>query len=430
MWLMLFLLFFSLVIGVPVGSALGASSAVYLVFFTNLDPSLVTSSFFEYLSSYTFMAIPFFMLAGTLMEHSGLMGQIFDFFDAVLGWIKGGLGAACFVTSAVLAALTGSSVASASTLSVIAIPRMNVLKYPIRLSTGIVCTGGTLAGLIPPSIWLIIFGVMTNTSVAKLFFAGVMPGLLLTFFLVALSLFFARNTDVVVIPFNKEKALANLKGCIAGLMLPVVVLGGLYSGIFTPTESGAVACAYGLIYGFSTQRGHFFKPLWEATGTALKLSTMVFFLMGGVGILQIVSANEFWPQKLAQFAISFGLTPLQFLLTYTASLLILGCFIDGASMILLTTPVAFPVSQALGIDPLLLAIVVVIACQLGCVTPPVGVNLYAISGITGIPINDIFRGSLPFLILMILFILLLIAFPAIVTFFPGILFRPVVFGGV
>lgn len=430
MWLLLFVLFFSLFIGVPVGSALGLSSAAYLIFFTHLDPTLITSSFFEYLTSYTFMAIPFFMLAGTLMEHSGLMGQIFDFFDAVLGWIKGGLGAACFVTAAVLAALTGSSVASASALSVIAIPRMNKLNYPLSLSTGIICSGGTLAGLIPPSIWLIVFGVMTNVSIAKLFFAGLGPGLLLTFFLVLLSLALSIKTDIVVIPFNKEKALKNFKACFAGLLLPIVVLGGLYAGVFTPTEAGAVACAYALIYGFITQKTKFIKPVFLAADSALRLSTMVLFLMGGVGIFQIVSANEFWPQKLAEYAISFGLSPFQFLMTYTLALLLLGCFIDGVSMILLTTPVAFPVSLALGIDPLLLAIVVIISCQLGCITPPVGVNLYAISGITGIPVDLILKGSLPFFILIFLFIFVLIFFPSIVTWLPNVLFRPVVFGGI
>lgn len=430
MWLLLLILFVALIIGVPVAAALGLSSIVYMVVFTNMNLSLVASSFFEFLDSYTFMAIPFFMLAGTLMERSGLMGQIFDFFEELLGWFKGGLGSACFVTAAVLAALTGSSVASASAMSVVAIPRMIEAGYSRRLASGVICSGGTLAGLIPPSVWMILFGVMTDTNVAALFFGGFMPGLLLTALLILVGIVLANKENVRVIPFDFRRTLRGLKSCIVAIGLPVVVLGGLYTGWFTPTEAGAAACAYAMAYGFISTKGKFVGQLWEATSTALKLTSMILFLLGGVGIFQIVAANEYWPQMIAEFAAGLGLTPAQFLFAYTGALLVLGCFLDGAAMVLLTTPIAFPIAEALGIDPLHLGIMIVVACQLGCITPPVGVNLFAISGITGIPIGEILRGTVPFFLVILFFMALLVYWPSLVTWLPNILFRPVVFGGV
>ena len=428
MTLMVLTLFGLLIVGTPIGVAIGLASFTYLILYTSMDPALIASSFFQYLNGYSFMAVPFFMLAGLLMEKTGLMKEIFNFAAATLGWVRGGLGAVSIVTSALLAALTGSAVASASALAIIAIPRMLASGYSKKVAAGIVCAGGTMANLIPPSIWLILYGIVTDTSVASLFFAGIIPGLILTVILVVINAVNVRNEPIEVLPFNWSNALHGLVHSLAGLGLPVVVLGGLYGGIFNPTESGAAACLYALLYGYISRKGRFTKELVESSGPALRLTAMVFFMMGAVGVFQTIAASEFWPQKLAAAALSLGLGPIQFLFGYMFAILILGCFLDGASMILLTVPVVFPIGLALGINPLHMGILLVLNCQLGTITPPVGLNLYAVSGVSGIPVSDVLRGTTPYFLGIFAFLVFMIYAPQIATWLPGILFRPVVFG--
>lgn len=429
MWLLLLVLIVLLIIRTPIGVALGLSSIVYMLVFTEMDLSLAASSFFFFMDSYTFMAVPFFMLAGLLMERTGLMGQIFDLAEAVLGWVKGGLGVATLATGVVLAALTGSAVAEASALGVIAVPRMEKSGYSRKLSSAIVCAGGTLAELIPPSIWLILFGVITETSVAALFFAGIVPGLILGGMLIAVNLVLSRKEPVKVVPFDGRRALHGVKAAVAGLGLPVLVLGGLYSGVFTPTEAGAAAVAYALVYGYANRKGRFSKELFAASAPALRLTAMLFFLLGGIGILQTVAANAYWPQIAAKAAVDLGLTPLTFIFGYMGVILLLGCFLDGAAMLLLTVPVIFPISVNLGIDPLHLGILLVLNCQLGTITPPMGLNLYAVSGVTHVPIYDILRAVVPFFLVIFAFLIIMVFTPGVATWLPNLVFAPVQFGG-
>jgi C4-dicarboxylate transporter DctM subunit len=422
MWLMMLVLFLLLAIGAPIGAALGASAIAFMLVYTNMDPSLAPASFFEFVNSYTLMAAPFFILAGLLMERSGLLGQIFDFADSLLGWVKGGLGTAALATSVVFAALTGSAVASASALGVIVVPRMTDTGYSKKLSTALVCAGGTLAELIPPSIWLIIYGVITETSVARLFFAGIVPGLILAMLLVAMNFYLCRNEKTVkLIPFNRKRAARGLKTSLPGLMLPIIVLGGLYGGVFTPTEAGAAACAYAVLYGYISRKGRFSKDLISATAPAMRTSAMLFLLLGGVGIFQCVAANQYWPQRASEWAISLGLTPLSFIAGYMVVILILGCFLDGVAMIALTVPVIFPVGMALGIDPLHLGILLVINCQLGMITPPLGLSLYAVSGVTSAPVYDVLRATIPFFLVIMAFLVVMIFMPGLTTWLPSLL---------
>ncbi len=425
MALMLVTLFGFLIVGAPIGVALGLASFVYLVAFTSMDPGVIASGFFQYLNGYAFMAVPFFMLAGLLMEKTGLMKEIFDFAAATFGWLKGGLGAVSIVTSALLAALTGSAVASASALAIIAIPRMLSSGYSKKVAAGIVCAGGTMANLIPPSIWMILYGIVTDTSVASLFFAGIIPGIILTVILIVINAVNVRNEPIEMFPFRWANAWRGFIHSLAGLGLPVLVLGGLYGGIFTPTESGAAACLYALVYGYLARRGRFTRDMVESARPALRLTAMVFFMMGAVGVFQSVAANEYWPQKLAAAALALGLSPTEFIFGYMLVILILGCFLDGASMILLTVPVVFPIGLALGVNPLHLGILLVLNCQLGTITPPVGLNLYAVSGVSGIPVSDVLRGTTPYFFGILAMLIFMVFEPKIATWLPGLLFHAV-----
>jgi len=429
MWLLLILLFGLLAMSVPIGVALGIASAAYILIYTNMNPAMIPQSFFFFIDSYTFMAVPFFMFAGYAMERTGLIDQLFDFASTCLGWVKVGLGVATVYTCMILAAITGSSVAEASVMSAVAVPRMREKGYPDRLAAGIVCAGGSLGQLIPPSIWMILYGLITETSIVSLFFAGIIPGIILSNLLVVTAMVYGYRAKLAVIPFDLKKALRGLKAGIVGLGMPVIVLGGLYGGVFTPTEAGAVAAAYAVCYGLVTRRWNFLKELIPVTVQSLRLTAMVFFLVGSVGIFQAVAANEYWPQKFAQAVTHIGLSNLQFIFLYMFVLLILGCFLDGAAMILLTVPVIFPIAQSLGVNPIHLGILLVINCEVGVITPPVGLNLFAVSGISKIPINEVLMGSIPFVITILLFLVLLVFYPEIATWLPGLMFKPVIFGG-
>jgi len=429
MGLMFVLLFGLLALGVPIGVALGSSAVAYWLLFTNMNPSIVPAVFVEFINSYPLMAAPFFILAGMLMERSELLGQIFDFADSLLGWIKGGMGAAGLLTAVVFAALTGSAVAAASALSVIVVPRMVSIGHPKHYSAGLVCAGGTLAQLIPPSVWMIIYGVITETSVASLFFGGIVPGLILATFLIILNLFLSRSQPVQLSKFDARRVGHTFKYSLAGLGLPLLVLGGMYGGIFTPTEAGAAACAYAIIYGYIAKKGRFTRTVIEATKPAMKTTAMLFLLLGCVGIFQSLAANQYWPQELAQWALGLGLTKYSFLFLYMFVGLLLGCFLDGLAIIALTVPVVYPIGMAMGINPIHLCILLVINLQLGTITPPLGLNVYAVAGVTKEPVTSVLKATMPFFFVILVFMCALVFLPQLTTWLPTVVVKPVHFGG-
>jgi len=428
MWLMFLMLFALLAIGAPIGVALGSSAMAYWLVFTNMNPEIAPAVFFEFINSYPLMAAPFFILAGMLMERSKLLDQIFLFFDSVFGWIKGGMGVAGLATAVIFAALTGSAVAAASALTLIVIPRMVAIGHTKEYSAGLVCAGGTLAQLIPPSVWLIIYGVITETSVASLFFAGFIPGLILATWLIILNLIMSRKQPIKLTPFRPQLVRQRFKYSLAGLGLPVVVLGGLYGGVFTPTEAGAAACAYAIIYGYIANKGRFTRVVIEATKPAMKTTAMLFLLLGCVGIFQSLAANQFWPQELSQFALGLGLNKYTFLFGYIVVGLILGCFLDGLAIIALTVPVVFPIGMAMGVDPLHLGILLVLVCQLGTITPPLGLNVYAVAGVAKMPVYDVLKATMPFFFVVLAFLLMMVFTPGLATWLPNIVVKPIVFG--
>jgi C4-dicarboxylate transporter DctM subunit len=210
--------------------------------------------------------------------------------------------------------------------------------------------------------------------------------------------------------------------------MPIIVLGGLYGGFFTPTEAGAVSCAYALIYGLAMDRRQFFKMLPSILHDSMRITTMVFFLLGGVGLFNGILANEYIPQKVAQAISELGLSPFLFLFIYMGVLLIMGCFVDASGMIGLTVPIIFPACMAMGIDPIALCILIIVNCELGAITPPMGITLYGVSSVTKVPIETILRGVIPFFMMVILFMIFLLFFPSVSTWLPATMYQPV-FGG-
>lgn len=412
---------FLLVIGIPIGIALSASSAVYILIDPLLEPGVIFRAFFNFISRYSLMAIPLFIYAGFLMERTGLIRQLFNFADALAGWLPGGFGVSTIVACVLFASISGSSVASAAAMGVIAIPEMTKRGYPQWLAAGIVAGNGGIAILIPPSIILILYGIVTETSIVKLFFAGVIPGLLLaltsiiTVMLIGLKIKLPRGT------FSAARLLRESKGAIPGLVMPVIILGGLYGGVFTPTEAAAVACGYAMLYGLISGRGEFIAQLVPITRRALNLTAVILFLVGSVGVFQFLAANLYWPQQITAAVTSWGLTALGFTFAFMFVLLILGCFVDGIAMVLLTVPVVFPIAYALKIDPLHLGVMLTLAVEMSVITPPVGLNLFAVSGVSKIPITTVMKGSIPFFCADLVTLLIVIFVPATATWLPSVL---------
>jgi len=419
-------LFSLLLLSVPIGIALSAAAAAYIMVDPLLEPTVIFRQFFSFIGRYSLIAIPLFIFAGFLMERTGLVGQLFRFADALVGWLPGGFGVATVVACVLFGAISGSSVAMAAAMSVIAIPEMKKRGYPDWLSGGLVATAGGIAILIPPSIPLLIYGIVTETSVVRLFFAGVIPGLLLalgnilTVMGIALYLKLPRSGK-----FDGKRLLRESKGAIPALGMPVLILGGLYGGLFTPTEAAAAACGYALVYGLFTARMTFIRYLLPTAMRALNLTGVILFLIGSVGVFQFLAANMYWPQKITDVIVGMGLTPLGFIFAYMVVLLILGMFVDGLAMILLTVPVIFPVAFAMKIDPVALGIMIVLNVEMGVVTPPVGLNLFAVSGTSRISLPEVIKGTIPFFIGDAVVLLAVVFFPELATWLPDKLVKNV-----
>lgn len=410
-----------LFLSVPIGIALSAAAAAYIAFDPLLGSEVIFRSFFNFIGRYSLIAIPLFIFAGFLMERTGLVSQLFRFADALVGWLPGGFGVATVLACVLFGAISGSSVAMAAAMSVIAIPEMTRRGYPAWLAAGLVATAGGIAMLIPPSIILVLYGIVTETSIVALFFAGVIPGLLLatgnalSVILIALWLKLPRGT------FDAKRLWPETKGALPALGMPVVILGGLYGGLFTPTEAAAAGCGYALLYGTIAKRGAFLRALVPTACRSLNLTAVIIFLVGSVGVFQFLLANLYWPQKATETVVAWGLSPLGFIFAFMGVLIILGMLVDGVAMVLLTMPVVFPVAYALKIDPVHLAIMLTLAVEMSVVTPPVGLNLFAVSGTSGIALPQVLKGTIPFFLGDLAVLLLVIFFPALATWLPSVL---------
>jgi len=407
-----------LVLSVPIGIALSAASAVYIYIDPLLEPTVIFRAFFNFIGRYSLMAIPLFIFAGFLMERTGLIAQLFRFADSLVGWMPGGFGIATVLACVMFAAISGSSVAMAAAMSIIAIPEMLKRGYPPWLASGIVAASGGIAMLIPPSIILILYGIVTETSIVRLFFAGVIPGMCLAVSNIIAMLLLAWWLKLPRGKLDLREAARAGKLAIPALGMPVVILGGLYGGFFTPTEAAAAACGYALLYGLITGRLQFIRELLPTTCRALNLTAVVLFLVGSVGVFQFLAANLYWPQQITQAVVGIGLTPLTFIFAFMLAALFLGMFLDGVAIVLLTMPVVFPIADTLKIDPVHLGIMLTIAVEMSVVTPPVGLNLFAVSSTSKIPIAQVTKGAMPFFTTDALVLLLVIFIPALSLWLP------------
>lgn len=415
-----------LFMGAPIGVVMGTVGFVGMVWVSGLSAGLgiLKTVPLATISSYDYSVVPLFILMGELCYYSGLTKSLYWTVHKWVGHLPGGLSMATVGGCAAFAAVSGSSLATAATMGTLALPEMKRYNYDPALATGSVAAGGTIGILIPPSVILIIYGILTQQSIGKLFLAGFIPGVLEAFFYVAVIYILCKRNPLLG-PRGpktsfKDKVIA-LKDTWGVVALFVLIIGGIYLGIFTPTEAGGVGAFGALIFALSRKmlsRQDFFTSLIE-TG---KATAMIIFIIMGAMIFSYFLAVTRLPFELANVISGLPLNRYILLAIILGSYFLIGCVLDAMAMILLTVPIFFPLAMSLGFDPIWFGIIIVRVFEMAAITPPVGMNVYVIHGVAkDIPMTTIFRGIIPFVIADICHVTLLVVFPQISLFLPNLM---------
>lgn len=401
-------------LGVPIAISLGLSGAMSILMFSQDSLSSLAIKLFETSDAYTFLAIPFFLLSGAFMTTGGVAQRLIDFANACVGHIRGGLAIAAVLACMLFAALSGSSPATVAAVGSIAVAGMVRSGYPKEFGAGIICNAGTLGILIPPSIVMVVYSAATETSVGKLFMAGVIPGLLLGLMLMIAIYIVAR---IKKLPAQPRATFAQWLGCARrafwGLLLLVIILGGIYSGMFTPTEAAAVAAVYSAFVALFVYKDMRLRDCPKVLLESGRLSIMLMFIIANAMLFAHVLTTEQIPQEITAWVISEGLTPIGFLLMVNVVLLIAGSFMEPSAIVLILAPIFFPIAMKLGIDPIHLGIVMVVNMEIGLVHPPVGLNLFVTSAVTGLTLGQTIRAAMPWLMILLAFLILVTYVPFI-----------------
>ncbi|MCI5643572.1 MAG: TRAP transporter large permease [Peptoniphilus sp.] len=421
----MFIVMFALIfIGLPVYLSILGSGSMFLIA-TGIKPLLLVSQRMTTgLDSFPLLAIPLFVLVGELMDRGGISKRMINWADALMGWVPGGLGVVTIVSCAIFAALTGSGPATVAAIGSIMIPSLNKTGYDKKTASGMVAAGGALGPIIPPSIPMIIYGVTMGLSIPKMFIAGILPGIVMMLLLIIVNFILIKNKPDIL--NNREKfsfirLLKNTWSALGALLLPVIILGGIYSGVFTPTEAAAVGVVYALLLGLFIYREIKIKDLPEALLKAMETAAMVGIIMGAANLLSwIMSVNNFG-NMVTNALSSFITTKYSYLIVLMILLFFVGALMDTVAAIIILAPVLVPFGLDLGIDPLHLGMIFVINLVIGYVTPPFGYNLFTAQSITGLKFNDIVKGVMPFLIIELISVLLFAFVPNIITIVPNML---------
>jgi C4-dicarboxylate transporter DctM subunit len=386
--------------------------------------SMAVNDLFAVFGSYSLTVIPLFILMGQLAFHAGISRRLFDVAYHFIGHRPGGLAIATIGACAGFSAICGSTNATAATMAAVTLPEMKRYGYDDSLATGVVAAGGSMGILIPPSVIFIVYGIMTEQSIGELFVAGILPGIMLTM-LFSLAVMLWASIRPELAPrgprFGFREKLASLAGLVETILLFVLVMGGLFFGIFTPTEAGAVG-AFGTLLIALLRRKIGLRGIVQSLIETTKISCMILLVVAGATILGHFLAVTRIPFDVATRVSGFQLPPAVVMLFIILVYLIGGCFIDALALIMLTVPIFYPVVSALGFDPVWFGVIIVLVTQIGVVTPPVGINVYVVSGIArDVPLQRIFKGVLPLLAALILGTLILIPFPQIALFLPRLM---------
>ncbi len=413
-----------LVLGIPIAIAIGGAVVVGFAFsgtnFINLVQRMYAG-----VDSFTLMAIPFFMVAGSLMETGGMSKRLIRFANSLVGGLAGGLAHVQVLASAFFAALSGSAPATTAAIGGALIPDMKEQGYPPEFSAGVQAVAGTIGTIIPPSIPMVVYGVAAQVSIGELFAAGFVPGFIYAGLLMVLIYVISKKrgyTNKEYKGISGKEVWASFKDAVWALLVPVIILGGIYSGVFTPTEAGAVAAAYGLFAGLVIYRELNFKQAMLIFVKSAANTAMVLLIIAAASGLSWILSIKGVAALIGQGFASVSNGAPMFMGLTILLLLFLGCFMETTASILMVTPILLPVATSFGINPIYFGIVMTMTLSLGMATPPVGENLYIAASIAGIKFEDMLKNALPFIIAAIVAILIVTAVPQVCLFLPGLLY--------
>jgi C4-dicarboxylate transporter DctM subunit len=394
-----------------------------ILFFAQDSLASMALKVFTTMEYYTLLAIPFFILGGAFMTTGGVARRMIDFAVACVGHFHGGLAIASVFACMLFAAVSGSSPATVVAVGSIVIAGMVREGYTQNFAAGVICNAGTLGILIPPSIVMVVYAAATETSVGRLFMAGILPGILLGLMLMGAIYLAARHLGLP----RQERAswrriLVTGRNALWGLFLIFIILGGIYGGVFTPTEAAAVAAVYAFVIAVAVYRDLRLAEVPRVLLEAGRTSIMLMFIIANAFLFAHVLTTERIPQVIAETITSWGLQPWTFLIVVNILLLIAGNFMEPSAIILILAPILFPIALELGIDPIHLGIIMVVNMEIGMITPPVGLNLFVTSGITGMTILEVVRAALPWLMILLLFLVIVTYVPVISLFLPDYVF--------
>ena len=432
MIVLLLILFAFIFFGVPVGFAIGGATMISM--FTTTDLNMVLNAQFCYsgIFSFTVMAIPFFMLAGIVMSTGGIAKRIVNFCDALIGGVTGGLGCVAMLACMFFGALSGSGMATTSAIGSMLIPEMRQKGYPADYAATLVCFGGIVGPIIPPSLSFVLYGSATGVSISSLFLAGILPGVFIGLGFMACNIFFAKKHNFGVLPdvpnnpveitpenFDAKEIMQSrgkrlwisFKEGFWALLSPVIILGGIYSGIFTPTEAAAVSVVYSIIVSCFIYKDLNARALYKVFVDAAVLNGITSFLLGYSTVFSTFMTFEKIPQAITEFLLTVSSSKYILLLVINVVLLIIGCFLDTVPAIILMAPMLLPTVQAFGIDPIHFGVIMAVNLALGLCSPPYGCNLFVGCAVAKIKMNDMFKWLVPFFIIGVIEVLIITYVP-------------------
>lgn len=420
--MILFLIFLVvLFLGIPVAFAFGITGLLYLFQTGDLNPNNIITVTFGGMDSFLLMSIPFFIFAGDLMKNGGISSALIDFTRIFLRRSRGALGGVAVLASTFFGAITGSSAASVATIGSVMIPEMETRGYRKNYAASVVSASGFIGILIPPSVPLIIFGVSANVSISDLFLAGVLPGMMVAVIYMLVNYFITRNDKNIMRDEHMVSIWRKLLNALPGLFMPVLILGGIYAGIFTATEAAAIAVVYGMLVGRFFYRSFRFRDIPKIAVDSALTSATILIIIGFATFFGRLLTLYRIPDQLSQFMLGLTDNHLLLILLINVLLLFLGMFLETSAVILITAPILMPTIEFLGIDPVHFGIIMIFNLAIGLITPPMALNFFVASQISGVPFKDLIKPSLPYFYAALAMLIVVVSVPEISVWLPSLM---------
>lgn len=412
-----------MLIGVPVAVSLGASTVITMLLFTDLDVAAMPQLIFDGINKFALMAIPMFILAGNLLSKGGSARRIIDFAKSMVGHLPGGLPMSAIFACVIFAAVSGSSPATVVAIGSIMFVAIKEAGYPKEYAVGGITTAGSLGILIPPSVVMIVYGVTAEVSIAQLFMAGVVPGLMLGGMMILQTYIGAKKLGFkATTPEPWSERVKKFGKAFWALLIVVVVIGGIYGGIFTPTEAAAASAIYALIISLFVYKDIKFKDLWDICLESAITTAMIFFIIANAVVFAYLLTSENIPQTIADSILAANIGKIGFLIIVNVLLFIMGQFMEPSSVVMIMVPLLLPIATALGVDPVHFGILLIVNMEIGMITPPVGLNLFVASGLTGMNLKDVIVSCLPWTLTLFVGLVLVTYIPEISLWLPRLMY--------